>query len=295
MDPNVHILYLGICSDILICIQSIVLYWSPPPLFTQGCSEVQFSSILFCEVQRGVGGPAFKAGHVPRLSYLNNWQMSYWGDSPQSISFIVPQIRSNKRIGPHNKEVIYFIYGAQQSDAHCERHGNGYRVTLQQESSNREFQDWYYKYQVYRGYCSKSIPPMKYRIGKNCKKRFYSVVRTYTFSSFSWIYDSFYINGKKVIPKNQETYLTPLGLAIWIMGEGTKVSAGQKQCTNGFTYSDQIRCCEVLKHTFGQHATVQKAGNNLFHIYIHKKSMSRLALIVRKEMIHSMHYKLNGS
>lgn len=43
---------------------------------------------------------------------------------------------------------------------------------------------------------------------------YYYKLKTYTFSSFNWIYGEFYPKKRKVIPNMIESYLTPLALAI---------------------------------------------------------------------------------
>jgi hypothetical protein len=58
------------------------------------------------------------------------------------------------------------------------------------------------------------------------EKRFNYKLTLFTFSSFTWIYDSFYItvNGKtiKTVPVYISDYLTPLGLAHLVMQTGVK-------------------------------------------------------------------------
>jgi hypothetical protein len=68
-----------------------------------------------------------------------------------------------------------------------------------------------------------------------------SIIRfsTFTYSSFNWIYELFYINGIKVVPKCIEDYLTPLALAIWIMDDGGPApKRGLIIATNSFNFED---------------------------------------------------------
>lgn len=221
--------------------------------------------------------------------------MSLWGDSPnvyyniQILNKI--KVRSSKRIGPHDHAVICFLFGALLSDAYAERHGNGTRIVQQQESKNREFISWYHKFLYIKGYTSSNIE-IKTRIGKNSKKIFYIKCNTWTYTSFNWIHESFYKNSIKIVPINQEEYLSPLTLAIWIMGDGSKVSGGCKQSTNSFTKSDCEKICILQKKKYNIYATVNSAGtSNQWVIYIWKKSMSTLISIVKPYMVKSMLYK----
>lgn len=204
------------------------------------------------------------------------------------------KIRSNKRIGPHNQDVISFIYGALLSDAYAERHGNGTRISQQQESNNREFIEWYNNFLIIRGYITPKNLKIQYRIGTNCKKRYYYKSVTNTYTSFNWIYDSFYKDSIKFVPVDLDIYLTPLALAIWIMGDGSKASAGCKQSTNSYTKSDCDKICYILKTKFNIYSSVNSAGvPNQWVIYIWKNSLPTLISIVKPYMVTSMHYKLH--
>lgn len=233
------------------------------------------------------------------IGYVLPWgQMSLWGYSPnvifsQSVSPIFT-IRSIKRIGPHNKDVISFIYGSQLSDGYAERHGNGTRIVQQQESRNREFLNWYNNYLKERGYStSKSANKIQSRIGINSKRRFYQKSTTWTYSSFNFIYDAFYPKSIKVVPSDLKTYLTPLTLAIWIMGDGAKVSVGCKQCTNSFTKKDCNKISQLFKEVFTIESSVISAGvPNQWNIYIGKKEMNKLREIVKPYIVPSMKYKI---
>ena len=61
----------------------------------------------------------------------------------------------------------------------------------------------------------------------------------FTYTSFNWIQEVFYPNGRKVIPSSLASYLTPLALATWVMDDGCKIkNRGFKFCTNGYTLTE---------------------------------------------------------
>jgi hypothetical protein len=121
--------------------------------------------------------------------------------------------------------------------------------------------------------------------------RHYYQIRTWTFSSFNWIYESFYPKGIKVVPLNIGDYISPLALAVWIMDYATALPYGMKITTNSFCYKDVLFLCEVLREKYGIVARPNKDGDQ-WVIYIHSKSMSNLSKIVKPYMVPSMHYKL---
>nr|YP_009640147.1 LAGLIDADG endonuclease [Synchytrium endobioticum]QCQ68579.1 LAGLIDADG endonuclease [Synchytrium endobioticum]QCQ68598.1 LAGLIDADG endonuclease [Synchytrium endobioticum]QCQ68769.1 LAGLIDADG endonuclease [Synchytrium endobioticum]QCQ68788.1 LAGLIDADG endonuclease [Synchytrium endobioticum]QCQ68845.1 LAGLIDADG endonuclease [Synchytrium endobioticum] len=234
--------------------------------------------------------------------------------------------KSYQRIGPHNLDVLSFIFGALLSDAHAERHGKGTRIALQQESSNLEFLTWYNNFLADKGYGKTNegtkLVKLKCvsRLGENGKRRYGSLLKsvTYTYSSFNWIHECFYsslglgtvpLSGtalradparrartRKIVPSNEilKLYLSPLALAIWIMGDGSSVSSGCKLCTNSYTKLECLRICVVMDELYGIKASVNSAGvPNQWVIYIWTRSMPLLRSLVKPYLVPSMYLKLN--
>jgi len=54
---------------------------------------------------------------------------------------IVRRIKAEKRIGPHNIDILSIFYGTLLGDSHAERrkNGNGTRLSFSQESKNEEY------------------------------------------------------------------------------------------------------------------------------------------------------------
>lgn len=138
------------------------------------------------------------------------------------------------------------------------------------------------------------MPVINERLGKKGKLR--KVVRfsTWTYTSFNWIHDLWYKDGKKCVPYNIGDYLTPLALAVWIMDDGGKVGkSGLKLSTNSFTYDECVNLVNVLHKNFKLKASVQLAGaKDQYIIYIWKESMKDLYTIVSPYTIPEMKYKI---
>lgn len=132
------------------------------------------------------------------------------------------------------------------------------------------------------------------RLGKKGVVRKIIRFNTWTYSSFNWIHELFYTDGKnKNVPSNIFDYLTPLALAIWIMDDGGKIDQGLKLSTNSFSFSDCNFLVKVLYDKFKLKASVQSAGvENQYIIYIWKDSMPLLREIVLSYVHPSMKYKL---
>ncbi len=249
------------------------------------------------------------------LSYLNSvlltdptvlsrlgWQsVSYAEKDLNKISSAVQgltkstRLRADKRIGPHNHVVLSILFGSLLGDGHGERRkqGNGTRFTFYQEGFHVSYLLWLHNLLLNLGYCSPNIPNIQTRLGEKGTVRKIIRFRTWTFTSFNWIHELWYIKGVKVVPLNIGDFLTPLALAIWIMDDGGKVNQALKLSTNSFSYSDCLLLVKVLHNNFKLKASVQSAGvPNQYQIYIWKESMPLLREIVLPYVHSSMSYKL---
>lgn len=223
-------------------------------------------------------------------------QFDYPNNIDYNMVIISSKIRADKRIGPHNFEILSIIFGSLLGDAYAERRitGNGTRISFYQEGSHLSYLLWLHSKIVELGYCSIHIPSIKTRLGKKGIIRKVIRLHTWTYSNFNWIHDVWYVNGVKKVPSIIGQYLTPLALAIWIMDDGGKLGKGLKLQTNSFSYSDCLFLIKVLNDNFNIKSNVQKAGvPNQYHIYIWKESMPLVREIVLPYIHPSMKYKLN--
>jgi ubiquinol-cytochrome c reductase cytochrome b subunit len=205
------------------------------------------------------------------------------------------RVKGIDRIGPHDKDIYSIIFGSLLGDAHAERRkgGVGTRISFQQENPHVSYLLWLHNFLASRGYCNETIPTVQTRLGKNGVVRKYSRFHTWTYTSFNYIHDLWYVNRVKIVPESIKDYLTPLALAIWLMDDGARVSKGLKFCTNSYTYSDCLLLVQVLYENFGIKASVQSSGApNQFLVYVWKESMPILREICYPYVIPEMRYKL---
>lgn len=152
-------------------------------------------------------------------------------------------------------------------------------------------------FEIFSPFCSSSIKLNSYT-DKRTNKLYSSLfLRTKRLPLFTEYYNLFYSNGIKIIPNNIYELLTPLGLAHWIMQDGSfhKVSKGIVLCTDSFTKEEVLLLIEVLQEKFNLKCTIQKAPNkslNRFRIYISAKSMHILRELTQSYFNSSMLYKL---
>ena len=146
------------------------------------------------------------------------------------LLFSSSRISSFKRIGPHNYEILCILLGSLLGDGSMEKSKDGYRFVFYQKGDHIEYLIWLHAHIFKHGYCKENIPQIQSRSGGHGKLVYYCRFRTFTFSSFDWIYEGFYSKGKKALPGWIEHYLSPVALAIWIWTMGLELRIGELDC-----------------------------------------------------------------
>lgn len=230
------------------------------------------------------------SGFCQKLDHIDFIFMSL----PLSLPFSSPNVLSLKRIGPHNFNVLSLLIGSLLGDASMEKDGNGSRFSFYQEKVHGEYLLWLHNTLFQFGYCKPDLPLIKTRLNTNGELRYYYRFRTFTYSSFNWIYDSFYVNKKKRVPLFVADYLSPLALAVWIMDDGSKYKdRGIKFCTNSFTLNEVKFLATILENQYGLITSIHQTGAiNQYNLYITKESTIKLSKIVKPYMHNSMLYKI---
>ena len=144
-------------------------------------------------------------------------------DATRCNKFFHTHVRSIKRIGPHNKDIISVIIGSLLGDARGNvRTINGTRFFFKQSDKHEKSLLYLYNFFYERGYVIKSgiRSYLVYNNVKGNKKLRILVFNTYTFRSLNWISDIFIKNGKIYLNPKVENYLTPLALTTWIIYRG---------------------------------------------------------------------------
>ena len=95
----------------------------------------------------------------------------------------------------------------------------------------------------------------------------------------------------KIVPLNIGDLLTTIGIAHWIMCDGTSNQYGLTLCTDGFTLTDVVILINILIIKYELDCRMHLC-NNKPRIYITAKSMNRLREIVEPYIIPFSAYKL---
>ncbi len=106
--------------------------------------------------------------------------------------------------------------------------------------------------------------------------------------------EKFYREGKKIVPNDLEKNITPLGLAIWFMDDGSIKSKSHKGIflnTQGFRENSVIKLQQMLQNKFGIKSTTKKDKNGK-QIYLGGKSGEKFIALIKPHIISSMKYKI---
>nr|WDS46460.1 LAGLIDADG homing endonuclease [Cyathus striatus] len=101
---------------------------------------------------------------------------------------------------------------------------------------------------------------------------------------------------KKIVPSNILDLLTPIGLAYWIMDDGSIQNKGLHLNTYGFTPQEVVKLKYVLENMFGNNTlkcSIHK-HNKGERIYIWEESMDTIRQNISKYMHKNMLYKINA-
>jgi hypothetical protein len=215
----------------------------------------------------------------------------------RAFYFYIPNIRANKRNGPHNKEVLSVIIGSLLGDCYGNRKSKeGLRFVFKQSIKNKEYLMWLYQFFYDRGYCSNLKPKQyftKLKVKSEIKEYSRFEFNTFTFRSFNWIHKMYYKNGVKYIHPEIEHYLDPLALAIWIMDDGCWANPGVRIATNSFLKKELKILVKILKIKFNLNCTIQNIQTpGQYSIYIKSDSILLLRNLVLPYFVKSLIYKL---
>ena len=169
----------------------------------------------------------------------------------------------------------------------CVRSKNAY-LTLTQSISHTGYM--YFVFNILAHYCS-SYPVFvkRNRYGKSLHSL---VLRTRSMSCITELHKDYYINKTKTVKFSIFTDLTPVALAHWIMGDGTFNGITLLLCTDSYSIKQVVLLINVLIIKYDIYCNIRYFKPHLPRIYVIKKYMPKLRLIVKPFMHKSMMYKL---
>lgn len=156
------------------------------------------------------------------------------------------------------------------------------RLKVEQGLEQKEFVEWLFE--VFGDFVK---TPPKPKI----KSLYFNTLSSEQFYLF---HKSFYLNGKKIIPETIDSFLTPLSLAVWFMGDG---SIKSRECngriinTHAFNEVEINKVCQVLNNKFSLQTSIRRQKDGL-QVYISAKSAKILIDLISPHLLPYFNYKL---
>ena len=117
--------------------------------------------------------------------------------------------------------------------------------------------------------------------------------RTVTHSTFSEYRERFYQGSRKIVPMELlQEQLGGMGLAIWLMDDGSADGGAVRLNTQSFSEDENEALATFLRAKFGLHVRLNR-DKGAFRLRIAAASKARLVEVVRPYMHPNMSYKLS--
>lgn len=117
-----------------------------------------------------------------------------------------------------------------------------------------------------------------------------------THSEFNFYHKIFYNNTKKIIKNELAQYLTPFGMAIWIMDDGWKNGETNIRISSeGFSKQENETLKNIIKYNFDINCKVAEYSKNekkYYYLSFNKRNSILLTKLIKNYFHPSMNYKL---
>lgn len=213
----------------------------------------------------------------------------------QKRFFFSNKLNSSQRIGPQNLNIISLIIGSLLSYSYLEKRGCGIRIIFTKCSNNVEYLMWFHSVLFNAGYCSKAKPKLFKLIGKYNKVLFIYSFKSYSFSSFIWLYNMFYRDNIKIIPRYLDGYFTPLALATLFLSSTRLEKRFPKTLflIEDFKYLSLLLKKEYNIITIIKDSSLNACKYSSVSLYIENTSVSTFSKIIKPHLLHSQYHLLN--
>lgn len=189
------------------------------------------------------------------------------------------------------------IIGSLLGDGRLECRSKGIRVfpitaRLRIHHGKRQKEYVFWKYQILKSFVSKGPRKIMVWYDKKRNKKHYSwYFHTRTSEGFGLLYQYFYRNGKKILPKSVFKLITLKTPTIWFMDDGSNTKKSFTLNTHCFSQKEQSRIMKFLKEFYKVSSTLVKDRMKL-KIRIGANDYQNFRSIVKPFIIPSMVYKI---
>src|SRR3989344_948133 len=193
------------------------------------------------------------------------------------------EIRNLKKINFSGYERAVIIGSILGDGCLCENWSKtNYRLIISHSVDQKEYIDW--KYKILKQWILTA--PRFYERNRSL------TIRTISHPELTTLRNVFYLNGKKIIPKNSfELIKNPVVLAVWFMDDGNVNNDGYNLNTQSFSQEENSFLVEILKKEYGIICSIEK-NKGYSRLYIWKRSAEAFRQIINDFVVPSLRYKL---
>lgn len=184
------------------------------------------------------------------------------------------------------------LVGLLLGDGHLETRDNGrtFRLKVDHSFAQREYIEWIYE--EFRPWIRQDLHSKRRSDGRESLD-----FSTYSHGAFRFYAQQFYLGKKKQMPKLLNKILTPLGLAVWFMDDGSLKSSRHNTYiihTVGWARKDLETAQKVLSAKFGIETSLHRQRDKHLRLYIKSASAGLFRRIIEPYMVTSLRYKLGN-
>ena len=205
----------------------------------------------------------------------------YWQDWKKNL----PNISSN---------LFQIMTGIVLSDATMYHVSKNAYIKFEQGVDQKEF--LFHLFDMCKDYCFIIEPSIRYHTSVDkCNQAKSYWFKTFSFPSFSIIWDLFYSNRRKVIREGViTTHVTEISLAYWIIGDGSLHREGRVLTlhTQGFTKKENDMISKELNQKFSFNTKVIVHKTSSYVIQFSTSDANKVHDLINPHMIPSMKYKV---
>lgn len=184
------------------------------------------------------------------------------------------------------------IIGSLLGDACLSPNGRYWRVRFDHSATAEGYLWW--KYELL--YPIVTTSPRKVSVLDRRTHRIYHHIRfdTRTLPELNWYATRFLFQGRKCVPHEVGSLLSPLALAVWYMDDGHRRTDcnALRLNTHAFTYENNEHLLEALRTCFDIRARLHRVVKEQWVLYIPSKEAYRFCNIIRRYVPPCMEYKL---
>lgn len=184
------------------------------------------------------------------------------------------------------------LIGIVLGDAGMQKRGNQAYVKFEQGYLQEAF--LFHLFTLFSTYCFILTPGTRYELHGHrtgLVKSFW--FKTFSFVSFTEIWNLFYRNGVKSIPSGLiMNHVTRVSFAYWIMCDGSLNGNSMILHTQSFTQAENIMMSNELNEKFGLHSVVIPHKKIYFVIKFPTTDRARIRELILPHMIPSIMYKV---